>query len=172
MMSRFPGIHPRAAGGSPLSSYNIDADGPPMRPSFTTSIMPGQSDRKPHVIQQSSLANVCNGSDLDSRADTGSSRKKRKACGHCMPCQRKENCGSCMNCINRAKGKQICVHRKCEVLKKKPGSTPYIPPNEQMQMLKQEKRKEPSDSFPGNESKRSKSDTSQSELTDLPQGLL
>ena len=24
-----------------------------------------------------------------------------------------------MNCINRAKGKQICVHRKCEVLKKK-----------------------------------------------------
>jgi hypothetical protein len=41
-----------------------------------------------------------------------------------------------------------------------------------MQMLKQEKRKEPSDSFPGNESKRSKSDTSQSELTDLPQGLI
>lgn len=46
-------------------------------------------------------------------------RKKRKACGKCVPCQRKDNCGTCLNCVNRAKGKQICVHRKCDALKKK-----------------------------------------------------
>jgi len=55
----------------------------------------------------------------DLRSST--SRKKRKACGKCTPCQRKENCGQCLNCVNRAKGKQICIYRKCDELKKKPG---------------------------------------------------
>lgn len=50
---------------------------------------------------------------------SSTSRKKRKACGKCIPCQRKENCGACLNCVNRAKGKQICIYRKCDELKKK-----------------------------------------------------
>jgi len=50
---------------------------------------------------------------------SSNSRKKRKACGKCVPCQRKENCGQCLNCVNRAKGKQICIYRKCDELKKK-----------------------------------------------------
>ena len=50
---------------------------------------------------------------------SSTSRKKRKACGKCTPCQRKENCGHCLNCVNRAKGKQICIYRKCDELKKK-----------------------------------------------------
>uniref|UniRef100_F6U6E1 CXXC-type domain-containing protein n=2 Tax=Ciona intestinalis TaxID=7719 RepID=F6U6E1_CIOIN len=124
MMSRFPGLHPRA--GSPLTGYGVPGDTSSLRPPFTSPLLP---DRK-SGISQSPLTSLANGSDLDVRGDLNNSRKKRKACGHCGPCQRKENCGSCMNCINRAKGKQICIHRKCEVLKKKPGTSPYLPPTD------------------------------------------
>ncbi|TDH12431.1 hypothetical protein EPR50_G00046300 [Perca flavescens] len=46
-------------------------------------------------------------------------KKKRKKCGDCTPCLRKENCRSCANCLNRKTGKQICKLRKCEQLKKR-----------------------------------------------------
>ncbi|XP_075457493.1 methylcytosine dioxygenase TET3 isoform X1 [Ascaphus truei] len=46
-------------------------------------------------------------------------RKKRKRCGHCVPCLRKEPCGECYNCVNRNTSHQICKLRKCEELKKK-----------------------------------------------------
>ncbi|XP_060712619.1 methylcytosine dioxygenase TET3 isoform X1 [Hemiscyllium ocellatum] len=48
-------------------------------------------------------------------------KKKRKRCGVCDPCMRKDNCGECSNCKNRKTGHQICKQRKCEELKKKPG---------------------------------------------------
>ncbi len=46
-------------------------------------------------------------------------KKRRKKCGACTPCLRKNNCGTCSNCLNRKIGKQICKLRKCEQLKKK-----------------------------------------------------
>lgn len=46
------------------------------------------------------------------------SSKKRKACGACGPCLKKENCGSCKNCLHRKTGHQICIFRKCIRLKK------------------------------------------------------
>ncbi|KAM8974308.1 methylcytosine dioxygenase TET3 isoform 1-T1 [Pelodytes ibericus] len=46
-------------------------------------------------------------------------RKKRKRCGVCVPCLRKEPCGACYNCVNRSTSHQICKMRKCEELKKK-----------------------------------------------------
>ncbi|XP_015278487.1 PREDICTED: methylcytosine dioxygenase TET3 [Gekko japonicus] len=46
-------------------------------------------------------------------------RKKRKPCGLCVPCLRKENCGACTHCVNRRTSHQVCKMRKCEVLKKK-----------------------------------------------------
>ncbi|KAL4636044.1 tet methylcytosine dioxygenase 3-like [Arapaima gigas] len=49
-------------------------------------------------------------------------KKKRKRCGMCGPCLRKENCGSCSNCFNRKVGHQICKLRKCDQLKKKMGA--------------------------------------------------
>uniref|UniRef100_A0A8C9S3V3 Methylcytosine dioxygenase TET n=1 Tax=Scleropages formosus TaxID=113540 RepID=A0A8C9S3V3_SCLFO len=52
----------------------------------------------------------------------GTPKKKRKRCGMCGPCLRKENCGSCSNCFNRKVGHQICKLRKCDQLKKKMGS--------------------------------------------------
>uniref|UniRef100_A0A8C4RD88 Methylcytosine dioxygenase TET n=1 Tax=Erpetoichthys calabaricus TaxID=27687 RepID=A0A8C4RD88_ERPCA len=50
-----------------------------------------------------------------------SQKKKRKRCGACIPCLRKENCGNCTSCFNRKIGHQICKLRKCEQLKKRPG---------------------------------------------------
>nr|ADU77105.1 putative methylcytosine dioxygenase isoform 1 [Xenopus laevis] len=47
------------------------------------------------------------------------SNKKRKRCGVCVPCLRKEPCGACYNCVNRSTSHQICKMRKCEQLKKK-----------------------------------------------------
>ncbi|XP_030647268.1 methylcytosine dioxygenase TET3 [Chanos chanos] len=52
-------------------------------------------------------------------ASAAMQRKKRRRCGACGPCMRKENCGTCGNCLNRKVGHQICKLRKCEELKKK-----------------------------------------------------
>uniref|UniRef100_A0A3B4ART3 CXXC-type zinc finger protein 4 n=1 Tax=Periophthalmus magnuspinnatus TaxID=409849 RepID=A0A3B4ART3_9GOBI len=49
-------------------------------------------------------------------------KRKRKRCGVCGPCRRLINCGVCSSCRNRKTGHQICKFRKCEELKKKPGS--------------------------------------------------
>uniref|UniRef100_UPI00398E9341 methylcytosine dioxygenase tet3-like isoform X1 n=2 Tax=Pristiophorus japonicus TaxID=55135 RepID=UPI00398E9341 len=48
-------------------------------------------------------------------------KKKRKRCGVCHPCMKRDNCGQCSNCKNRKTGHQICKQRKCEELKKRPG---------------------------------------------------
>uniref|UniRef100_A0A670YUC4 CXXC-type zinc finger protein 4 n=1 Tax=Pseudonaja textilis TaxID=8673 RepID=A0A670YUC4_PSETE len=53
----------------------------------------------------------------------GGAKKKRKRCGVCVPCKRLINCGVCSSCRNRKTGHQICKFRKCEELKKKPGTS-------------------------------------------------
>lgn len=42
-------------------------------------------------------------------------KKKRKRCGDCIGCQRKDNCGDCAPCRND-KSHQICKMRRCEKL--------------------------------------------------------
>lgn len=42
-------------------------------------------------------------------------QKKRKRCGECIGCQRKDNCGDCAPCRND-KSHQICKQRRCEKL--------------------------------------------------------
>ncbi|KAL7390945.1 hypothetical protein ABVT39_001696 [Epinephelus coioides] len=54
---------------------------------------------------------------LDTAVDL--QKKRRKKCGECTPCLRKDNCGTCTNCLNRKTGKQICKLRKCDQLKKR-----------------------------------------------------
>lgn len=50
-------------------------------------------------------------------------KKKRKRCGECIGCQRKDNCGDCAPCRND-KSHQICKMRRCEKLtEKKVGHT-------------------------------------------------
>ena len=71
------------------------------------------------LFSQGSLGRTRNWDHWTRRFGTNPKIQKRKACGKCVPCQRKDNCGTCLNCVNRAKGKQICVHRKCDALKKK-----------------------------------------------------
>jgi hypothetical protein len=46
------------------------------------------------------------------------SKKKRKRCGECNGCQRKDNCGDCAPCRND-KSHQICKIRRCERLTEK-----------------------------------------------------
>ncbi|XP_065359292.1 methylcytosine dioxygenase TET isoform X2 [Calliphora vicina] len=56
----------------------------------------------------------------DSNDGTGEkqSKKKRKRCGECIGCQRKDNCGDCAPCRND-KSHQICKQRRCEKLTEK-----------------------------------------------------
>ncbi|MGH0168580.1 UNVERIFIED_CONTAM: hypothetical protein FKN15_054596 [Acipenser sinensis] len=70
---------------------------------------------------------IANLADCPQNNSTGSSgntaKKKRKRCGVCAPCRRLINCGVCSSCRNRKTGHQICKFRKCEELKKKPGTS-------------------------------------------------
>lgn len=45
-------------------------------------------------------------------------KKKRKRCGECVGCQKKDNCGDCAPCRND-KSHQICKQRRCEKLTEK-----------------------------------------------------
>ena len=45
-------------------------------------------------------------------------KKKRKRCGECTGCQRKDNCGDCAPCRNE-KSHQICKMRRCDRLTEK-----------------------------------------------------
>ena len=45
-------------------------------------------------------------------------KKKRKRCGECTGCQRKDNCGDCAPCRNE-KSHQICKVRRCDRLTEK-----------------------------------------------------
>ncbi|KAG7221860.1 hypothetical protein INR49_017036 [Caranx melampygus] len=70
------------------------------------------------------IANLADCPQNNSSASSGNpAKKKRKRCGVCAPCRRLINCGVCSSCRNRKTGHQICKFRKCEELKKKPGSS-------------------------------------------------
>ena len=43
-------------------------------------------------------------------------RTRRKRCGQCEGCLRKDNCGSCSVCTNPNSTNSICKYRRCEVL--------------------------------------------------------
>lgn len=56
--------------------------------------------------------------DNDSGLGDKPAKKKRKRCGECIGCQRKDNCGDCAPCRND-KSHQICKMRRCEKLTEK-----------------------------------------------------
>ena len=53
------------------------------------------------------------------------SKKKRKRCGECIGCMRKDNCASCAPCRND-KSHQICKMRRCEKLTEKKIKVSYL----------------------------------------------
>ena len=57
---------------------------------------------------------------MSHQADTQEkpTKKKRKRCGECQGCQRKDNCGDCAPCRNE-KSHQICKVRRCDRLTEK-----------------------------------------------------
>lgn len=56
--------------------------------------------------------------DCENGSSEKQTKKKRKRCGECIGCQRKENCGDCAPCRND-KSHQICKMRRCEKLTEK-----------------------------------------------------
>lgn len=52
-------------------------------------------------------------------------KKKRKRCGECIGCQKKDNCGDCAPCRND-KSHQICKQRRCEKLTDKKVSAAIV----------------------------------------------
>ncbi|XP_075465017.1 CXXC-type zinc finger protein 4 isoform X2 [Ascaphus truei] len=77
------------------------------------------------AFQIANLADCPQGHNSSGGAGGGGNpaKKKRKRCGVCVPCKRLINCGVCSSCRNRKTGHQICKFRKCEELKKKPGTS-------------------------------------------------
>ncbi|KAG5844944.1 CXXC-type zinc finger protein 4-like [Anguilla rostrata] len=74
------------------------------------------------AFQIANLAD-CPQSSASASGGNAAAKKKRKRCGVCAPCRRLINCGVCSSCRNRKTGHQICKFRKCEELKKKPGTS-------------------------------------------------
>ncbi|KAG7278561.1 hypothetical protein CRUP_033429 [Coryphaenoides rupestris] len=62
------------------------------------------------------IANLADCPQNNSSASSGNPAKKKRK-------RRLINCGVCSSCRNRKTGHQICKFRKCEELKKKPGSS-------------------------------------------------
>nr|XP_049702962.1 DNA N6-methyl adenine demethylase isoform X4 [Helicoverpa armigera] len=56
--------------------------------------------------------------EMDDITSEKQTKKKRKRCGECIGCQRKDNCGDCAPCRND-KSHQICKQRRCEKLTEK-----------------------------------------------------
>ena len=52
-------------------------------------------------------------------------KKKRKRCGECTGCQKKDNCGECAPCRND-KSHQICKLRRCDRLTEKKPRKPNV----------------------------------------------
>ncbi|KAK9869842.1 hypothetical protein WA026_003567 [Henosepilachna vigintioctopunctata] len=66
-----------------------------------------------HMPDNSNSVDDISGGGVDKQV-----KKKRKRCGECIGCQRKDNCGDCAPCRND-KSHQICKQRRCEKLTEK-----------------------------------------------------
>ncbi|XP_047521405.1 DNA N6-methyl adenine demethylase isoform X2 [Pieris napi] len=75
--------------------------------------------------------------DLDDISSEKQTKKKRKRCGECIGCQRKDNCGDCAPCRND-KSHQICKQRRCEKLTEK---KLILAPDGTLQTVKSESRR-------------------------------
>jgi len=74
----------------------------------------------PDLSQGNSSPGLNLNQSLPHHADTHEkpTKKKRKRCGECTGCQRKDNCGDCAPCRNE-KSHQICKMRRCDRLTEK-----------------------------------------------------
>ncbi|XP_075163798.1 ten-Eleven Translocation (TET) family protein isoform X2 [Haematobia irritans] len=79
---------------------------------------PGQVDAVSSTANFKSPISGLGVGDSNDGAGEKQSKKKRKRCGECIGCQRKDNCGDCAPCRND-KSHQICKQRRCEKLTEK-----------------------------------------------------
>lgn len=76
---------------------------------------------KPHPSSNSGPAHSQMGVDDPDKP----TKKKRKRCGECTGCQKKDNCGECAPCRND-KSHQICKMRRCDKLTEKKPRKPNV----------------------------------------------
>lgn len=77
-----------------------------------------KSNMMHHQGQMHLQGQSMDGDDMGDENGEKQTKKKRKRCGECIGCGRKENCGECAPCRND-KSHQICKMRRCEKLTEK-----------------------------------------------------
>lgn len=110
------------AGAPPRDIYEFSLDGEEAQVYLKGKTMEGGSPLSEYIHNEHRHGGLYSLPPLEGSDNpdlTAPQKKKRKRCGVCNPCLRKENCGTCSNCENRKVGHQICKLRKCEFLKKK-----------------------------------------------------
>ncbi|CAG0882710.1 unnamed protein product [Cyprideis torosa] len=106
---------------SPVRRSNPKPQQPPQHTTTTILCSPLQQQQQHHGVPQEEIPQVpavssTHGHRTSSQSDEDKvPKKKRKRCGECPGCQRKDNCGDCAPCRN-AKSHQICKARRCEKL--------------------------------------------------------
>lgn len=100
---------------SSMESSGSDAGSDAQVPSVSSTGVRGFK----HPIHQQHQHSMTGGSESDGHHNgEKQGKKKRKRCGECVGCMRKDNCASCAPCRND-KSHQICKMRRCEKLTEK-----------------------------------------------------
>lgn len=87
---------------------------------FKSPMNPGHlgSEGSSHHPRRAWITEMVSGDSMITDTGEKQTKKKRKRCGECIGCQRKDNCGDCAPCRND-KSHQICKMRRCEKLTEK-----------------------------------------------------
>lgn len=101
-------IHHQRGGGSRPQGMNGGGNG----------LINGNGTPGPHNGSHNNNNGHHPGSMMDESGLDKPVKKKRKRCGECTGCQRKDNCGDCAPCRND-KSHQICKMRRCDKLTEK-----------------------------------------------------
>lgn len=128
-------IHPKAEGKAERGHRGVGgvADSLGQVPSVSSSMQPQAADSKNQIMGHDDYgpppakqAAVASTADDQGQPTEKPKKKKRKRCGECYGCQRKDNCGECAPCRNE-KSHQICKMRRCEKLIERKVNAPAPP---------------------------------------------
>lgn len=96
-----------------VGSSSVESSGQVAAVSSTASSF--KSNMMHHQVQMQMQGHGMDGDDMGDENGEKQTKKKRKRCGECIGCGRKDNCGECAPCRND-KSHQICKMRRCEKL--------------------------------------------------------
>lgn len=94
-------------------------------PSSSTVVRIGDNEESSAGLKEGSTQQL---SPTDSEASKKLKRVRRKRCGTCTGCTRKDNCGTCCVCTNPNATNSVCKLKRCELLKQRRVSCSTNPP--------------------------------------------